>query len=87
MRRGAGEARVADDEGRVVLLLRLEDVQQRNRVGLRRIATDQEDRPRQRQPDTDTSRDYVYTDWDSVKRFAEEFLATLVVEAAPGARA
>jgi menaquinone-dependent protoporphyrinogen oxidase len=25
-------------------------------------------------PDTDTSRDYVYTDWDSVKRFAEEFL-------------
>jgi menaquinone-dependent protoporphyrinogen oxidase len=38
-------------------------------------------------PDTDTSRDYVYTDWDSVKRFAEEFLATLVVEAAPGARA
>ena len=25
-------------------------------------------------PDTDTSRDYVYTDWESVKRFAEEFL-------------
>jgi menaquinone-dependent protoporphyrinogen oxidase len=25
-------------------------------------------------PDTDTSRDYVYTNWDSVKRFAEEFL-------------
>ena len=26
-------------------------------------------------PDTDTSRDYVYTDWESVKHFAEEFLA------------
>jgi menaquinone-dependent protoporphyrinogen oxidase len=25
-------------------------------------------------PDLDTSRDYVYTDWDEVKRFAEEFL-------------
>ena len=25
-------------------------------------------------PDTDTSRDYVYTDWESVKHFAEEFL-------------
>jgi menaquinone-dependent protoporphyrinogen oxidase len=25
-------------------------------------------------PDTDISRDYVYTDWESVKRFAEEFL-------------
>jgi menaquinone-dependent protoporphyrinogen oxidase len=25
-------------------------------------------------PDLDTSRDYVYTDWDGVKRFAEEFL-------------
>ena len=25
-------------------------------------------------PDTDTSRDYVHTDWASVKRFAEEFL-------------
>ena len=25
-------------------------------------------------PDTDTSRDYVYTDWDGVKRLAEEFL-------------
>jgi catechol 2,3-dioxygenase-like lactoylglutathione lyase family enzyme len=24
--------------------------------------------------DTDTSRDYVYTDWESVKHFAEEFL-------------
>jgi menaquinone-dependent protoporphyrinogen oxidase len=30
--------------------------------------------------DTDTSRDYVYTDWDDVKRFAEEFLETLVPE-------
>jgi menaquinone-dependent protoporphyrinogen oxidase len=27
--------------------------------------------------DTDTSRDYVYTEWDGVKRFAEDFLATL----------
>ena len=25
-------------------------------------------------PDTDTSRDYIYTDWGGVKRFAEEFL-------------
>jgi menaquinone-dependent protoporphyrinogen oxidase len=25
-------------------------------------------------PDTDTSRDYVYTDWDRVRRFAREFL-------------
>jgi menaquinone-dependent protoporphyrinogen oxidase len=37
-------------------------------------------------PDADTSRDYVYTDWDSVKRFAEEFLETLVFEGAPSAR-
>jgi menaquinone-dependent protoporphyrinogen oxidase len=29
-------------------------------------------------PDTDTLRDYVYTDWHSVKRFADEFLDTLV---------
>lgn len=28
-------------------------------------------------PDTDTSRDYVYTEWDGVKHFAEEFLARL----------
>ena len=28
-------------------------------------------------PDTDTSRAYVYTDWDGVKRFAEEFLELL----------
>jgi menaquinone-dependent protoporphyrinogen oxidase len=26
---------------------------------------------------TDTSRDYVYTEWDGVKRFAEDFLDTL----------
>jgi menaquinone-dependent protoporphyrinogen oxidase len=26
---------------------------------------------------TDTSRDYVYTEWDGVKRFAEDFLARL----------
>lgn len=37
-------------------------------------------------PDTDTSRDYVYTDWDGVKRFAEEFLETLVLEGAPSVR-
>lgn len=24
---------------------------------------------------TDTSRDYVYTEWDGVRRFAEDFLA------------
>lgn len=27
--------------------------------------------------DTDTSRDYEYTDWDAVTRFAEDFLNTL----------
>jgi menaquinone-dependent protoporphyrinogen oxidase len=27
--------------------------------------------------DTDTSRDYVYTEWDGVKRFAEDFLERL----------
>ncbi len=27
---------------------------------------------------TDTSRDYVYTEWDGVKRFAEDFLAGVV---------
>lgn len=27
--------------------------------------------------DTDTSRDYVYTEWDGVQRFTEEFLARL----------
>ena len=27
--------------------------------------------------DTDTSRDYVYTEWDGVKQFAEDFLAKL----------
>ncbi|MCX6497802.1 MAG: flavodoxin domain-containing protein [Arthrobacter sp.] len=26
-------------------------------------------------PDTDMSRDYVYTEWDGVRRFAEDFLA------------
>jgi menaquinone-dependent protoporphyrinogen oxidase len=29
---------------------------------------------------TDTSRDYVYTDWDQVKRFAEDFAERLVPE-------
>jgi menaquinone-dependent protoporphyrinogen oxidase len=33
-------------------------------------------------PDTDTSRDYVYTEWDSVKRFVEDFLEALVPEGA-----
>ena len=33
-------------------------------------------------PDTDTSRDYVYTEWDGVQRFVEEFLGMLVPEAA-----
>jgi menaquinone-dependent protoporphyrinogen oxidase len=33
-------------------------------------------------PDTDTSRDYVYTEWDGVRHFVEEFLETLVPEAA-----
>ena len=33
-------------------------------------------------PDTDTSRDYVYTEWDGVKHFVEEFLETLPLEAA-----
>lgn len=28
-------------------------------------------------PDTDISRDYVYTEWDGVKRFTEDFLAGL----------
>lgn len=37
-------------------------------------------------PDTDTSRDYVYTDWDSVRRFAEGFLETLVLEAGESPR-
>jgi menaquinone-dependent protoporphyrinogen oxidase len=27
---------------------------------------------------TDTSRDHEYTDWDQVKRFAEDFLERLV---------
>jgi hypothetical protein len=37
------------------------------------------DRPRQaRHLGTDTSRDYVYTEWDGVKRFVEDFLEGLV---------
>ena len=39
-----------------------------------------------RSPDTDTSRNYVYTDWNSVRRFAEEFLDTLVPQGALSAR-
>lgn len=34
-------------------------------------------------PDLDISRDYVYTDWQVVRRFAEEFLKTLTPEDAP----
>jgi menaquinone-dependent protoporphyrinogen oxidase len=34
-------------------------------------------------PDLDTSCDYVYTDWEKVRQFAEEFLETLAVEDAP----
>jgi menaquinone-dependent protoporphyrinogen oxidase len=30
--------------------------------------------------DLDISRDYVYTDWNTVKRFAEDFLATLIFD-------
>ena len=33
-------------------------------------------------PDTDTSRDYVYTEWDGVKLFVEEFLEKMLPEAA-----
>jgi len=32
--------------------------------------------------DTDTGRDYIYTEWDGVRRFAEEFL--VYVERNPG---
>jgi len=31
-------------------------------------------------PDTDTSRDYVYTDWNDVRHFVEEFLEGLPAE-------
>ena len=37
-------------------------------------------------PDTDTSRDYVYTDWHGVRRFAEEFLEILIPEGVHSAR-
>jgi menaquinone-dependent protoporphyrinogen oxidase len=36
-------------------------------------------------PDTDTTRDYVYTDWDRVRCFAEDFLEAFVLEGAGGA--
>lgn len=32
--------------------------------------------------DTDTSRDYVYTEWDGVRRFTEDFLAGLATHVA-----
>jgi menaquinone-dependent protoporphyrinogen oxidase len=41
------------------------------RLVMKKIASDKGS------PDTDTSRDYVYTEWDGVKRFAEDFLARL----------
>ncbi len=39
------------------------------RLVMKKIASDKGS------PDLDTSRDYVYTEWDGVKRFAEDFLA------------
>ena len=36
--------------------------------------------------DIDTSRDYVYTDWHGVRRFAEEFLEILIPEGVHSAR-
>jgi menaquinone-dependent protoporphyrinogen oxidase len=33
--------------------------------------------------DTDTGRDYIYTEWDGVRRFAEEFVARFERKAAP----
>ena len=33
---------------------------------------------------TDTSRDYVHTEWDGVKTFAEDFLSDLAGTATPG---
>ena len=43
MGRGAGEARIDDDQRRVVLLLAFEHVLQRHRMGLGRVAADDED--------------------------------------------
>jgi menaquinone-dependent protoporphyrinogen oxidase len=43
---------------------------------MRKIASDRGS------PDLDTSRDYVYTDWRSVRRFAESFLMTLAIQGA-----
>jgi menaquinone-dependent protoporphyrinogen oxidase len=34
-------------------------------------------------PDLDTSRDYIYTEWDGVKHFTEDFLARLAGPANP----
>ncbi|VII95334.1 hypothetical protein [Arthrobacter sp. DR-2P] len=34
-------------------------------------------------PDLDTSRDYIYTEWDGVKHFTEDFLARLASPANP----
>ena len=37
--------------------------------------------------DTDTTRDYVYTEWDGVQRFTEDFLARFAEPAGPARRA
>ena len=44
------------------------------RYMMKRIVRDKPGMP------TDTSRDYIYTDWDQVKRFAEDFAERLVSE-------
>ena len=46
MGRGPREARVANDQRRIVLLLRLQEMEERDRMRFRRVAPDQEDRPR-----------------------------------------
>jgi menaquinone-dependent protoporphyrinogen oxidase len=33
---------------------------------------------------TDTSRDYVYTEWDGVRRFTEDFLDEVVPDTGAG---
>ena len=35
--------------------------------------------------DTDTSRDYVYTDWEIVRRFAREFIEAAIPKACAAA--
>jgi hypothetical protein len=38
--------------------------------------------PEKGNPDTYTSRDYVYTEWDVIKHFVDDFLETLAPEVA-----